>query len=220
MQGYVSWNTTSVTWAPSNAIYVALLTSAYVPSALHKIWADVSTNECTASGYTAGGQTVSVSNTYAQSAAVTSTLTSSANASQKNVPLTSVTGFVNGDTVLISNAAGTTSENAVIASGGGSSGAGTLVMVSNLANSYTTGGAAYVAQYPLTTTFALTSNPSWTITAGPLSTAYAVYYVKGTVNGVASPLLSYQDFGGTTQMSSGTFTITENGGVVIERLSD
>ena len=216
MQGYVNWNTGSAGYNPSNAIYVALLTSAYVPSALHKVWADVSAYECSATGYTTGGQAVTLSNTYAQSAAVTSTLASNANSGQKSVTLTSATGFVQGDVVMISNGAGTTSENGVISS----ISAPTLSMVGNLANSYTTAGSAYCSQYPLYTTFALGANPSWTITAGPLSTAYAVYYINATVNSIVKPLLTYQDFGGTTQMSSGTFTITENGGVVIERLSD
>jgi hypothetical protein len=95
-------------------------------------------------------------------------------------------------------------------------------MVSNITNysSYTTSNTAYCSQFPLTTTFALAANPTWTITAGPLSTAFAVYYINATVNSVAKPLLTYQDFGGTTTMSSGTFTITESGGVVVEALTD
>ena len=217
MQGYVNWNTSAAGYNPSKAIYVALLTSGYTPSALHKVWADVSANECSATGYTSGGQAVTLSNTYAQSSSVTSTLSSNANSGQKNVVVTSGTGFVNGDVVLVSNGAGTTSENAVISSGGGT---GTLAMVSNLVNSYTTAGSAYCSQYPLNTTFALAANPSWTITGGTLSTAFAVYYINATINGVVNPLLTYQDFGGTTSMSAGTFTITESGGVVIERLTD
>ena len=217
MQGMVNWNTGAAGYNPSNSIYVALLTSSYTPSALHKVWADVSSYECTATGYTTLGQACSLSNTYAQSSSVTTTLSSNANSGQKNVVVTSGTNFVNGDVVLISKGDGTTSENAVISSGGGS---GTLVMASNLVNSYTTAGSAYISQYPLNTTFALSSNPSWTITGGTLSTAYAVYYINATVNSVVKPLLSYQDFGGTTQMSAGTFTITESGGVVIERLTD
>jgi hypothetical protein len=218
MQGMVNWNTVAdTTYYPSNAIYVALLTGSYTPSALHARWADISSYECSATGYTTGGQACSLSNTYAQSSTVTSTLSANASSAQKNVTVTSGTGFTNGDVVLISNGAGTTSENAVISSGGGS---GTLTMVSNLVNSYTTAGNAYCSQYPLNTTFSLASNPSWTITGGTLSTAFAAYYINATVNGVVKPLLSYQDFGGTTQMSAGTFTITENGGVVIERLTD
>lgn len=216
MQGYVNWNTSSAGYNPSNAIYVALLTASYVPSALHKVWADVSAFESTATGYTAGGEAVSLSNTYTQSAAVTSVLASNASASQKNVVLTSSSGFVPGDVVLVSNGAGTTSELAVISS----ISSPTLTMVSNLANAYTTAGSAYCSQYPLYTNFSLSTNPTWTISAGTLSTAYAVYYINATVNSIVKPLLTYQDFGGTTTMSSGTFTITENGGVVIERLSD
>ena len=214
MQGYVNWNTNAASYNPSKAIYVALLTPSYVPSELHSTWTDVSSYECSATGYTAGGQAVSLSNTYTQSAAVTSLMASNANASQKNVVLSSSSGFVQGDTVLVADTSG--SENAVISS----ISSPTLTMVSNLTNSYTTGHAGYVSQLPLTTTFALSTNPSWTITAGTLSTAFVVYYINATVNSVTKPLLTYQDFGGTTQMSSGTFTITENSGVVIEALTD
>ena len=217
MRGLVNWNTGTNSNVGSNAIYCALLTPSYLPSALHAVWADVSAYECSATGYSTGGVACSISNTYTQSAAVSSTVASNPTGN-KNLTLTSTTGFVQGDTVLISNAAGTVSELAVISS----ISSPTLTMVSNITNytSYTTSATAYCSQFPLTTTFALATNPSWTITAGPLSTAYAVYYINGTVNSIAKPLLTYQDFGGTTTMSSGTFTITESGGVVVEALTD
>lgn len=67
MRGYVNWNTAAASHNPSNAIYVALLTSSYTPSHLHAVLADVSAQESSATGYTAGGQAVTLSNTYTKS---------------------------------------------------------------------------------------------------------------------------------------------------------
>jgi hypothetical protein len=64
MRGYINWNTGAAGYNPSNAIYVALLKAAYTPSHSHKVWADVSAQESVATGYTSGGQAVTLSNTY------------------------------------------------------------------------------------------------------------------------------------------------------------
>ena len=143
MRGYVNWNTVANTsYYSSNAIYVMCL-SAYTPSHLHAVIADVlgAGTQSSGTGYTAGGQAVTLSNTYSKS-----------------------------------------------------------------------GGA-----YPYLTDFKLGVNPSWTLTTGPFTVAYAVYYINATVNSIVKPVLTYQDMGGATTLYSGTYTITESGAVVIER---
>lgn len=69
MRGYVNWNTGAATHTPSNAIYVALLKAAYTPLHTHAVWADVSAQESSATGYTAGGQAVTLLNTYTKTGA-------------------------------------------------------------------------------------------------------------------------------------------------------
>ena len=65
MRGYVNWNTAAnSSYYSNNTIYVALATAAYTPAHTHTIWANVSGSESSATGYTAGGQAVTLSNTY------------------------------------------------------------------------------------------------------------------------------------------------------------
>lgn len=180
-QGNIKWTT--------DTIKMALMGSGYTPAlSTDHHWSDISANETTGTGYTAGGNTM---------ASLTATETA---ANSWALTWTASHAYVFGDVVKPGTANGFL-YMCVVA---GTSAASGPVFPTTYGATVTDGGVTWACMGRNITVF---SSASVTWSAATVTASYAVIYDAQTGTAATEPLVNLQDFGGSQTATGSTFTV-------------
>lgn len=178
-----------VNWA-SDSIKMALLTSAYTPSlSTHVHWSDVSANEVTGTGYTAGGVAL---------ASKTHTVTA---ANSWGTAWGASTVYGQGAVVRPSTGNGFL----YYAEAGGTSG-GTAPTFPTVVGATVTDNTVTWTNIGESITQWSSASASWS--GSTITAAYGIIYDAQTGTATTEPLIALVNFGGSVSSTNSTFTIT------------
>jgi len=179
----------NITWA-SDTIKCALLTASYTPNlGTHIHWSDISANEVSGTGYTAGGATL---------ASKTHTVTV---ANSWGTTWAASTPFSAGTVIRPATGNGFL----YYAEAGGTSGATTPTWPTTVGATVVDSGVTWTCEGQGITVWS-SSAPSWT--SSTITAEYAVLVDTATGTASTEPLICLQNMGTTESDSNGTFTVT------------
>lgn len=179
----------NINWA-SHTIKVALMSSSYTPNlATDAFWSNISANEITGTGYTAGGATL---------ATMTHTVTA---ANSFGTTWAASTAFAQGAVLRPPVGNG----YLYFAEAGGTSGATQPTWPTVIGATVTDGSVTWSCLGESIVQFS-SASPSWTNST--LTASYGVIYDANTGTATTEPLIALINFGGSASSSAATFSIT------------